>query len=186
MRGNLASAGFAGELAKHSNSAERAILDAFAPGVAPSRDEMRNEHCPECEDVVARFVGKQWSDVSVNDLRGLSSPGALTNVGFRYYLPAMMLRCLEATRELDCFPAGVVGQLSPAGGKLDARRADRLRFTRDQVKAILAFLRYLDAYQKIDASDPDWPEEAIQAVPSDEVVSRAIRFWSARLSEGAA
>jgi len=166
--------------------AERAIRSAFPPGTVPSLEEMRNDHCPECQGVVARFVGKQWTEVRVEDLLGNPGPGFLTNVGFRYYLPAMMLRSLEAQRELDCFPLSVVGQLSPAGGKVDVRHADRLRFTRDQVKAILAFLRYMEAREKVDWSGSEWPEEVIQSVPADKVVGRALRFWNARLSESAA
>jgi hypothetical protein len=140
---------------------------------------MRNDHCQECQEVVARFAGKTWPELSVDDLRGNPGPGLLTAVGFRYYLPAMMLRCMEARQELDCFPGGVIGQLS------QSRETDRLRFTREQQKAILRFLYCMEMYEKIEWSEPDWPEEAIRSVPTEKSLARAIRLWSARVPEDA-
>lgn len=165
---------------------ERAIRVAFPVGDAPSAAEMRNDHCPECEETVARFTGKAWPNVSADDLLGNPGPGHLTAAGFRYYLPAMMLLSVEFTRELDCFPDGLIGELSPKGTPLSARDADRLRFTQGQAQAILGFLHFFEIQRKLDCSDPDWPAEAILAVPTERPLERAIDYWSARASEDAA
>ncbi len=63
---------------------------------------MRNDHCSECQETVGRFMGKRWPEVSVSDLSGNPGPSLLTAPGFRYYLPVMMLRSVEARSELDC------------------------------------------------------------------------------------
>src|SRR5579871_1587416 len=109
--------------------AERAIRAAFSVTEAPSAEAMRNDHCPECAQTSARFVGKRWSDLAAEDLEGNPAPGCLTAAGFRYYLPAMMLLSLEHPRRLDCLPDGLVGELSPKGTFLAGRDAERLSFT---------------------------------------------------------
>ena len=117
------------------------IRSAFSDAEPPSLADMRNDHCLECQETVRRFAGKPWSEVAVQDLIGNPGPGFLTDIGVRYYLPAMMLHSIEAERELDCFPDSVVGLLSPAGGKPSKRDSARLSgYSREQVKAILAFL----------------------------------------------
>lgn len=166
--------------------AERTIRAAFPVGEAPSPDAMRNDHCPECQETAARFTGKRWSEVVADDLVGNPVPGFLTPSGFRYYLPAMMLLSMERPVELDTVPGGVIGVLSPKGTSLNAKDVDRLRFTQAQAQAIVAFLRFCELREKLDWSEPDWPDEAILAVPTERPLERAIEFWSARASEGAA
>jgi hypothetical protein len=174
------------DLDKLKRDAERATRAAFPVCEAPSPDAMRNDHCPECSETCARFIGKSWTELVAEDLSGNPAPGCLTATGFRYYLPAMMLLSLEHTRQLDCFPDGVIGELSPKRTSLSARDADRLRFTQAQAQAIVAFLRFLELFRKLEWSEPGWPDEAIVSVPTERPLERAIEFWIARASEGAA
>jgi hypothetical protein len=155
------------------------ISAAFPVGDPPSFAEMQNDHCPECEETVARFMGRRWPDISVEDLAGNPGPSLLTPSGFRYYLPAMMVRSLEVERELGILPDSVVGMLSPAGGKLSEYHVPRLTgFTPEQVQAILAFLRCRDVSEKIQCSKPDWEDEWVLAIPTgDKVLGRAIEYW---------
>ncbi len=155
-----------------------AIEDAFPVGPPPDDDAMRNDHCDECRGTVVRFAGKRWPDVSIADLSG--NPGAmfLTATGFQYYLPAMMLRSIEAPTELDCFPDSVVGQLSPPGGKASAHDH---AFNANQVAAILAFLLAREASEQADGASADWPEEAVALVPVSRPLARAITHWRKRL-----
>jgi uncharacterized protein DUF6714 len=161
--------------------AAEAIKQAFPVGTPPTADEMRNDHCPECAEVAARFSGKLWPEVSVADLKGNPGTGLLPVGGWRYYLPALMLRCVEAADELDCVPDSVVWALSPAGGKPHGRDVERLAaFPAGQIAAILAFLRWLEACEKAQWSTPDWPQEAVDAVPVRRPLKRALRFWTER------
>jgi hypothetical protein len=174
------------ELDNLKRDAERAIRAAFPIGEAPSPDAMRNDHCPECSETTARFMGKPWSELVAEDLGGNPEPGCLTAIGFRYYLPAMMLLSLEHPRQLDCFPDGVTGQLSPKGSSLSPQDADRLKFTQAQARAIVAFLRFLELFKKMEWSGPGWPDDAILSVPTERPLERAIDFWTTRASGGAA
>jgi hypothetical protein len=160
------------------------IQSAFPVAEPPSFADMRNDHCLECQETVALFAGKRWPEVMAKDLTGNPVPGFLTDIGVRYYLPAMMLRSLESERELDCFPDSVVGLLSPAGGKPNKHTAAWLSgHTRGQVRAILAFLRYREGREKVDRSEADWPADWILAVPAGRVVTRAIEYWEKQLAK---
>ena len=162
---------------------EAAIEAEFRPaGDVPSQSEMRNDHCPECRETVARFAGKAWPDLVLDDLRGNPEPAILTAPGFRYYLPAMMLLSLRFPRELDCFPDSLIGTLSPKSPTISSEDADRLTFTRAQASAILAFLRFFELFRKIESSNASWPIDAILSVPTDRPLERAIRFWTGVLS----
>jgi hypothetical protein len=152
-----------------------AIRSAFPSGAPPTASEMRNDHCPECAETNAVFTGKRWEDIAVADLAGNPAVSLLTAIAFRYYLPALMLRCIEAAVKLDCLPASVVGMLSPPNGKPDARLADLLGgFDQAQVGAVRAFLHVFEAREKMDR----YPPEAFDTVPASRVFTRALAFWS--------
>jgi hypothetical protein len=165
-------------------AAAQAIERAFPIEEPPDDNAMRNDHCVECQETVARFAGKPWSHVTVSDLGGNPGPSLLTAVGFRYYLPAMMLRSIEARRDLDCFPDSVVGELSPPGNERSGHGGDRLAgFTMEQIAAILAFLLFLEACEKADSAGQDWPEDAIASFPTSRPLARAIKYWRGQLGE---
>jgi hypothetical protein len=174
------------DLNRLRQEAERAIRSAFPDDEAPSPADMGNDHCPECQETAARFIGKRWSALAAGDLLGNPEPGLLTAPGFRYYLPAMMLLSMECAAELDCLPDGVIGVLSPKGTPISVKDAERLRFTRAQAQAIVGFLRFFELRKKLDWSEPDRPDEAILAVPTERPLERAIALWTARASEDAA
>lgn len=161
-----------------------AIGAAFPIGDPPSFAEMRNDHCEECQETAAIFAGKRWPQVRVDDLTGNPALSLLTPAGMHYYLPAMMVRSLEAERALDCVPHEVVSDLSPRGGKPSERQAAwHSGFTPEQVQAILAFLRYRDVAEKIQCSEPDWEDEWVLAIPtSNKVLARAIEYWEKQLA----
>ena len=157
-------------------AAQRAIEGAFPIEPLPDPDQVSNDHCPECRGVAERFSVRPWPELRRADLMGNPSPSLLTSAAFRYYLPAMMLRSMEGRRELDCFPGSLVGALSPAGGKPSEHSRDKLSgFSRGQVQAILAFLRYYEATEA----------EELVTEGAGRVVARAIKYWSG-LAEGPA
>lgn len=154
-----------------------AIRAAFSRGDPPSAEEMRNDHCPECRETNAIFAGKRWQEITARDLAGNPPVSALTAQGFRYYLPALMVLCIEATTELDCVPMGVLDSLSPPNHKPSGKLAEASRsFDDDQTRAVRAFLAVLAAREKLDAQPP----EAFDSTPPTRVLARAIAFWSAR------
>jgi hypothetical protein len=164
------------------------IGNVFPAGEPPSFAEMRNDHCPECQETAAIFTGKRWPELSFKDLTRNPPLSLLTPAAMHYYLPAVMVRSLEAERELDCVPGDLVSDLSPHDGKPSERQAACYRgFTPGQVRAILAFLRCRDVSEKLDVSQPDWEDEWVLAIPTgDKVLARAIEYWEKELARGVA
>ena len=160
------------------------VRSGFPVGDPPLPDVARNDHCLECAETSEIFLGRRWTDITVADLLGNPSPYLLNEVAFRYYLPAMMTCSLDAPDELDCFPQELIGVLSPSRGKTNDRDARRLAsFSRDQIQAILAFLRFFQARQRKD----EWagfglPPEVVEELPTDRVLERAIEYWAQKLS----
>ena len=160
-----------------TNAARQAIEAAFPVAPLPTAEQIRNDHCPECRELAARFSVRPWPDLTLADLSGNPSPSLLSTPAFRYYLPAMMLRSMEGRRELDCLPRSLVSELSPAGGKPSEHRRDRLTgFTGSQVLAILAFLRHFEASES---------EELLDDKSGRRGIARAIKYWSGLAAESA-
>ena len=165
----------AARLKELESAAIHAIRTAFSAGEPPSADQMRNDHCPECADTNAIFEGKHWQEITVDTLRANPAVSLLTIAALRYYLPALMLRCIESPLELDTLPSGIVSHLSPPNGKPSARLGDlRRSFTRAQNDAVVSFLRVQEARNKIS----EYPEEAFDDAPATRVVTRAIEYWA--------
>jgi hypothetical protein len=155
----------------------QAIEAAFPAVPSPRPEDVQSDHCPECTETAARFAGRTWPEIKASDLAGNPSPSLLTPRAFHYYLPALMLQCLKARRELDCLPMSLVSALSPAGGKPSAHvRAKLSGFTADQVGAILSFLRHFEATEM---------EEGLEDRSRRRVLARALRYWSALAGEAA-
>ena len=156
-------------------AAQQAIEAAFPVEPLPAEDQLRNDHCPECREIAARFSVRAWPDLTAADLLGNPSPSLLTVASFRYYLPAMMIRSMERRRELDCFPGSLVSELSPTGGKPSEHARPKLTgFTHGQVLAILAFLRYFEASES---------ENLLRDEGARRGVARAIKYWSGLAGE---
>jgi hypothetical protein len=146
-----------------------AIEAAFPLDPVPEVDDVRNDHCPECAELAARFSGKRWDEIALADLARNPSASLLTPVAFRYYLPAMMLRSMEDPRALDTFPYSLVSELSPPGGKPSPDRlATYAGLTTDQATAIIAFLRHYELCQA---------EETPDDRAGRRVVTRALKCW---------
>jgi hypothetical protein len=157
--------------------AQAAIRAAFPDEDPPPSEELENPHCPECSEVAARFSGKRWVDMTVADLAGNPPVTLLTASAFRYYLPALMLRCVEAPGALDCLPEAVMSMLSPPNGKPGAILAElRQRLDEAQRIAVCAFLAVLEAREKMDR----YPPEAFESAPASKPLARAISYWSRR------
>jgi hypothetical protein len=165
--------------------AEDAVIEAFPVTAPPSQEEMRNNHCPECRDTVAIFLGKRWPEITVADLRGNPAPSLLTASGFRYYLPAMMLRSIEAGEDLDCFPDSVVGMLSPARGHLDEFDRERLEgFGRQQIGAICSFLEFCATRERAEWTASGLADDVLEGMPLHRQLARAIEYWRKWLEDG--
>jgi hypothetical protein len=160
--------------------ATASIRAAFASIAEPSPADMQNEHCPECKETSARFAGKRWEDITVATLLLSPKPsvGLLTPVALRYYLPALMVRRIEAPRTLDVMPDEVIGQLSPPNAKATGRTDERLRdFTAPQAAAILAFLRVFEMRERIENAAS---EETLEWAAGSKPLVRAIKYWTVR------
>jgi hypothetical protein len=157
-----------------------AVRLAFPVEEPPSADRVRNDHCPECAETSEIFLGRRWTDITVEDLAGNPALPLLTSGAFRYYLPALMTCAIEAPVELDCVPDSLVALLSPARGEMSDRDKERLSgFTGPQVRAILMFLMFFQARELNDESaSTGVPPESIANLPSFRVVTRALEYWS--------
>jgi hypothetical protein len=167
-------------LRRLEETATASIRVAFADTVVPGPAEVRNDHCPECQETAGRFAGRRWEEITVDTLLLYPKPsiGLLTPGAFRYYLPALMLRCIEAHRALDVLPDAVVAAISPPRAKATSRVEEELRdFTAAQVVAILAFLRVCEMREKLESGAS---EETLEWTPVDKPLARAIRYWTAR------
>jgi hypothetical protein len=167
-------------LRRLEEEATATIRAAFASSREPSPAEMQNDHCPECRETSARFAGQRWKDITVATLLRAPRPSVslLTSAAFRYYLPALMLGCIEGPLELDVMPDEVIGNLSPPNAKATGSVDQRLRdFTAAQAAAILSFLRVFEMREKIENAPS---EETLEWATVRKPLARAIRFWIAR------
>ncbi len=168
-------------LDKLVREAVAAIHAAFPDAPPPSPAEMHGDHCPECIATNAVFAGRRWQEITVADLARNLPVSLLTPAAFRYYLPALMLRSVEAPGLLDCVPEGVVGSLSPPNGKpSEDMAAVYATFDEAQIRAIVAFLRVFEAREKLDG----YPPEAFEWAPVSRSLARAIDYWSGRMRAG--
>jgi hypothetical protein len=155
--------------------AAAAIEAAFPVVPVVAASEVENDHCPECSATAAKLAGNPWPQLTKAHLAHDTSPHLLTAAAFRYYLPAMMLRSLEDTRELDDFRNALVGALSPSGGKPSEHDRPKLTgYTGAQVHAVLCFLRCYEASEAMDG-ERDKVRQRVSA--------RAIKYWSGLLAE---
>ncbi|HEY4016865.1 MAG TPA: DUF6714 family protein [Polyangiaceae bacterium] len=164
------------QLEEHATAS---ILAAFASTEVPDPADVRNDHCPECRETAETFSGEPWDAITMEKLvASRPSPCLLTAAAFRYYLPALMLRCIEAPVVLDVLPDELIGTLSPAGGNPDGASAERWReFTASQVAAILAFLRVFEMRQRMESGAS---EDLLDVARVTKPLARAIRYWTSR------
>lgn len=164
----------------------RAIRAAFPVGDPPLAAEMPNDHCEECIEVSGALAGKRWDEVTTADLRRVHDGlPLLTEAALRYYLPAVLRRCIGEPLALDIMPMSTVSALSPPNGRPD----DKLAYVADhldgpQVRALLAFLTLCDAREKAEQFGAESIDaEALECMPSSRPVGRAIAYWKRRLEQ---
>jgi hypothetical protein len=158
-----------------------AILAGFEDAEPPTAEEMRNTHCPECEEISARFAGKPWRAITEEDLARNAAVALLPAAALGYYLPGIMLRCVEA-RRVDYFLQSIVHYLSPPNGKPSEHlRRATAAFRRPQITALIAFLELAGAREAADLHPP----EALEWAPLSKVVRRALAYWRGRAEQGA-
>ena len=111
----------------------------------------------ECMQVADFFRGKSWKDITLQCLRTYRGDGSaclsfMSPEAFRYYLPAYMLIALDNYGEADLIADSAVNALTPQPrGPLQRFWEERVsEFTRDQKRAILAFLRHMAAAHEAD------------------------------------
>lgn len=162
-----------------------AIRSAFPVDDPPTRSEIGNDHCEECFEVNGILAGKRWDVVTTADLRRVHDGlPLLSEAGFRYYLPAVMLGCITAPEALDVMPDSFLSALSPPNGRPDdALACVSGRLDAPQVRAVIAFLTLCDARQKAEKVGADAIDaEALDSVRSSRVVERAIAYWKRQLA----
>lgn len=170
--------GAAEALLRLEGEAKASIRTAFASSEDPSPSEIEDNHCPECRETAMRFAGRPWDQISVATLLNPRPEiSLLTPAAFRYYVPALMLACIEAPRELDVVPDSLIANLSPPNAKATGDTAERLNFTPDQARAIVAFLRVFELRQRLESG---LPEDMLEFAPVTRPLARAIRYWTAR------
>lgn len=80
----------------------QALINAFARTAHPGDQSLCACSCAECRSEVAKFKGKKWSQLELQDFAGDAS-GAniamLTPAAFCYFLPGLILLTLDKT---DC------------------------------------------------------------------------------------
>jgi hypothetical protein len=127
------------------------ITSAFADVTYPGQEALFNHHCCECADVSRSYGGKQWTDITLEDVLAGSETALLTPVAWRYYLPAVMVWCVRAPEAVDVIEDNLVFQLEPPDehrGVPEWFNERATGFTRDQRSAIVAYLHW---YRKREA-----------------------------------
>jgi hypothetical protein len=165
-------------------AAHEAIVRVFPVDEVPAWADLQAEHCPECAEIAGIFSGRPWPDV-VLEISDELAVSLMTPAAFRYYLPALMIRCIRGGTGGGLLTDAVVGALSPPRGS-HAKDLPSHGLTSDQVSAVLAFLKWREAAAKLEWANPEWSEEAIESVPTGAVLRRAIDYWTKRCPSGAA
>ena len=125
----------------------QAVINAFAKTLHPGDRSLCACQCAECRSEVAKFKGKKWSQLKLDDFAG-DGTGAniamLTPAAFCYFLPGLILLTLT---DVDC-------------GLLVSRIVDRLivcdKDTEERRSGVGDVLKRLSARQRavlIDVAD---------------------------------
>lgn len=141
------------------------IVEAFKPAQQPKAEEISNErHCDECRGLAKALRNRKWYEVppEIVDANHDKLP-LLSPIAFRYFLPAYMLRSLDA-------PGGSTWQftfyaLTPKGTDWLLPNVELL--TKSQMEAIIAFLDF----QTLEFDEVGWP------LATEKVLLRKIKVW---------
>jgi hypothetical protein len=139
---------------------EAALIES-AFSAAPYPDDLVLDPSPyhlESKEIQAAFAGKRWQDLPLPVLRHHhQSLAFLTPQGFRYFLPAYLLACIDDYEGAGDIPSSVLYHLTPPEDD-DPRACAFFRARVDTLsvaekKAIRAFF---EAMRDEHGEDDDW------------------------------
>ena len=128
-----------------SDSTIQLINRAFSDTPKPKPEALFNHHCCECIEVSAAYAGKQWMDISLEDVLAGRETALLTAAAWRYYLPALMIWCIRAPDAVDVIQDNLVYQLEPPAqgrGVPEWFEERAIGFSEEQRAAIVAYLHW--------------------------------------------
>jgi hypothetical protein len=156
---------------------KKQIEAAWANVPYPGDENLRDGSSLEGQEVADFLRGKRWKDVTLTSLQseyvgdGSACLGFLSPAAFRYYLPAYMLIAVDHYYNADVIADSAWSSLNPSypeGTEMWLWWHERVcEFSSEQIRAIVGFLRFLDA-----AYGEAYPLQG----PKD-----AISFWVAKL-----
>jgi hypothetical protein len=141
----------------------RRIAEAFSSAAYPGDDHLAASNDPahvECARLALALRGQRWQDVPLDVLRHHYTLSFFSPEGFRYFLPAYVLACVDAYEDAGNIPDSLVFHLvppRPEGPELDRFLATMAGLTRDQKQAIASFIEYMIAAHGRDDPLRDWP-----------------------------
>ena len=136
----------------------------------PPPETLVNNHCCECTDTSAAYAGKQWIDVTLDDvLRGIEI-SLLTASAWRYYLPAFLVWTIRNPEAVGVLEDNLVYQLDPPAdgrGVPEWFNERAVGFSVEQRRAIAAFLEWYrtreeTAYGSLGAERPGHVDRALE------------------------
>ena len=102
-------------------------------------------HCKPCQEIADYFKGKGWEGHSVEDLRDNHTALSLfTPEAFHYFLPAFMLASIESYDNMDILPDSIRYHFEFNLDHRDYFLVRLERFSDEQRKVIIEFLRYME------------------------------------------
>jgi hypothetical protein len=147
------------------------VATAFDVGSYPGDDHLVRGVDRESLEVAAAFRGKEWQHLGTSFVReNKEALPLLSEDAFRYYIPAYLVACLDDRSGIDVAWDSVIFLLTP-GKTPDAWFLARARgFSPSQVEAIVCFLEFQYASEKIAWEGDEPPQE----------FERALRYWRER------
>ena len=83
------------------------IQQAFAEVPYPGDDNITFGQCEESQNVLHYLQGRNWEDVSIENLRLANALNWLSETGFHYYLPAHLRAVIESPTTADTLVDGL-------------------------------------------------------------------------------
>ncbi len=130
-----------------------AIQSAFEGAKMPSDEELLHPDGMDEVDVLEFYGGVHWRDMTDdNVVYSYAAPTAFSPIAFRYYLPAYLIWTLNNADSKEYAGESILLALDPGTEKEllhDFRKSKFDLLTREQVKAVKAFLWYLEDHSDL-------------------------------------
>ena len=134
----------------------------------PKNDDIILEGVQDYEETMEFLGGKHWRDISASDLVFNSEYIAYTEpVGFRFFLPAWLLACIQEDVDTDVLPEEMVWRLTirEPGQSADLKHARLLMLDSRQRLAVRHVLEYMkEGYPRCNAVDTKDAEAALRSL----------------------